>query len=74
MGKVKSHTDIEYNESADSAARALVDGEVLPDIIFEDADPSIGGLRTWPQIRRIIPHKPNNIHKIVNLKTGIKKR
>jgi hypothetical protein len=39
VGKVKSHTDIEYNESADSAARLLVDGEVPPDITFDEADP-----------------------------------
>jgi hypothetical protein len=48
IGKVKSHTDIEYNESADSVAGAVVDGEYPPDVIFDEADPPIGGLRTWP--------------------------
>ena len=48
IGKVKSHTDIECNESADTAARAVVDGEAPPGIPFDDADPPIGGLRTSP--------------------------
>jgi ribonuclease HI len=48
IGKVKSHTDVEYNETADKVARAVVDGDKPPDIIFEEADPPIGGLRTWP--------------------------
>jgi ribonuclease HI len=39
IGKVKSHTDIEYNESADTAARAVVNGEAPPDITFSEADP-----------------------------------
>ena len=42
VGKVKSHTDIEYNGSADSAARAVVDGEVVLDITFDEADPPSG--------------------------------
>jgi ribonuclease HI len=48
IGKVKSHTDVEYNETVDKAARAVVDGKSTPDITFEDADPPIRGLRTWP--------------------------
>ncbi len=51
IGKVKSHTEVEYNETADKAARAVVDGDKPPDVIFDEADPPIGGLRTWPQIR-----------------------
>jgi ribonuclease HI len=46
IGKVKSHTDMEYNETADTAARAVVDGENTTDITFEDTDPPIRGLRT----------------------------
>ena len=34
IGKVKSHTDVEYNEMADTSARAVVDGENTPDITF----------------------------------------
>jgi ribonuclease HI len=48
IGKVKSHTDVEYNETADRAARAVIDRETSPDITFEDAVPPIGGLRTLP--------------------------
>ncbi len=46
IGKVKSHTGVEYKETADKAARAVVDGDKPRDIIFEEADPPIGGLRT----------------------------
>ena len=72
-GKVKSHTDVEYNETADKAARAVVDGENSPDITFEHADPPIGDLRTWPQIRHNPPNKPEHIRKLTNLKAGLKK-
>jgi len=39
IGKVKSRTDIEYNELADKAARAVVDGDVLSIITSTEADP-----------------------------------
>jgi ribonuclease HI len=73
IGKVKSHTDVEHNETADKAARAVVDGANLPGITFEEADPPIGGLRTWPQIRLNPTDKPKHIRKLTNLKTCIKK-
>ena len=73
IGKVKSHTDVEYNETADKVARAVVDGEHTPNITFEEADPPIWGLRTWPQIRHNPPNKPENIRKLTNLKASIKK-
>ena len=72
IGEVKSHTDIEYNEAADTAARAVVDGEVPPCSTFDEADPPIGGLRTWPLIRHTSPDKLDTTKKITNLKTGIK--
>jgi len=72
VGKVKSHTDIEYNEAADKAARAVVDGEASLDITFDEADPPVGGLKTWPQIRSPTPNKPYTIIKPTNIKTGIK--
>jgi hypothetical protein len=72
IGKVKSHTDIEYNEAADKPARAVVDGEATPDIIFDEADPPVGGLRTWPQIRSTTPTQPNTIIQLTNIQTGIK--
>jgi ribonuclease HI len=68
IGKVKSHTDVEYNETTDKAARSVVEGETTPDIIFAEADPPIGGLRTWPQIRHTPPNKPEHIRKLTNLK------
>ena len=71
IGKVKSHTDIEYNEAADKAARGVVDGEAPPDIIFDEADPPVGGLRTWPQIRHTTPNKPDTIILLTNIKTCI---
>ncbi len=49
----------------------MVDRESPPDIIFDEADPAIGGLRTWPQLRLIIPNKLDIIHKITNIKTCI---
>jgi hypothetical protein len=71
IGKVKLHTDVQYNEKADKAARAMVDGETTPDIAFEDADPPIGGFSTWPQISNTPPNKPKNIEKLTNLKSSI---
>ena len=38
IGKVKAHTDIEYNESADTVARSMLNGEAPPDIAFDDAE------------------------------------
>ena len=64
---------MEYNETADNAARAMVDGEQTPDITFEEADPPIGGIRTWPQIRHTLPNKTEYTRKLTNLKTSIKK-
>ncbi len=73
IGKVKSHTDVEYNETAGKVARAVVDGEHTPDITFEEVYPPIVGLRTWPQIRHNQPNKPENIRKLTNLKASIKR-
>jgi hypothetical protein len=73
IGKVKSHIDVEYNETADKAARAVVDGKNTPDITFEDAEPLIGDLRTWPQIRHSPFNKPEHIRTLTNLKYNIRK-
>jgi ribonuclease HI len=48
IGKVKAHTGVIHNDEADTAARNVVEGHKTPDIIFTDADPPVGGLRTWP--------------------------
>ncbi len=74
IGKVQSHTDIEYNESADSAVRAVVDGESTTDITFEYADPPIGGLRTWPQIRHTTPNKQISSIQLPTLRRVSKKQ
>ena len=47
IGKVKSHTNIEYNDAADAGAKDVATGKVPPDIIFDEADPERRGLRTW---------------------------
>ena len=73
IGKVKSHTDVEYNETTDKAARSVVNGDTLPEVTFAEAYPPIGGLRTWPQIRMKPTNKPDHIRKLTNLKTDIKK-
>jgi len=49
-----------------------VDGDVTPKVTFYEADPPIGGLRTWPQIRHTTPDKPDSILKLTNIKTNIK--
>ena len=51
----------------------MVEGEAPPDTIFDEADPPVGGLRTWPQIRRTTPNNPDTIIKLTNIKTDIKK-
>ena len=50
-----------------------MDGEVPPDITFDEADPPVGGLRTWLQIRHTTPDKADTILKLTNIKTGIKR-
>ncbi len=73
IGKVKSHTGITDNDEADTAARNVVDGHIPPDIIFTDADPPVGGLRTWPQIRYQNGDTPPNIAKLANLHSSLRK-
>ena len=45
-------------------------GEITPGIAIEEADPLIGGLRTWPHTP---PNKPDYIRKLTNHKAGIQK-
>jgi hypothetical protein len=65
---------VEYDETADKAARAVVDGENSLDITFEYADPPIGGLRTWPNIRHNPTNKPKHIRKTHQPKNRHKKK
>ena len=70
--KFKSPTDVKHNETADKAARAVVDGEALPDITFEEADPKpyqqTGTHQKTPQPqsrhkKRAQAHQQNSGHK-----------
>ena len=73
IGRVKSRAEVTHNDEADAGARGVVDGDSLPDIIFPDADPPIGGLRTWPMIK--VTHADNYCIKIklTNIHTGLRK-
>jgi hypothetical protein len=73
IGKVKSHTGVTHNDDADAGARGVVDGDTLPDIIFTDANPQIGGLQTWPLIK--VTHADNNCSriKLTNLNADLRK-
>jgi len=51
IGKVKSHTVVTHNDEVKTSARNVTEGHKTLDIIFTDADPLVGGLRTWPQTR-----------------------
>ena len=50
LGKVKSHTNIHYNEVADQGAKSVVMGSA-PDVLYSDDNPSTTGHRTWIQSR-----------------------
>ncbi len=51
--KVKSHTGVTHNDEADKVARNVVEGHKPLDKIFSDADPPVGGVRTWPQYGKL---------------------
>ena len=48
-------------------------GTQNPDILFTDADPPVGGLRTWPQIRKTSKDSPSIITKLADLHSSIRK-
>jgi hypothetical protein len=51
----------------------VVDGDILPDIIFTSADPPIGGLGTWPLIKATDAHNKCNKNKLANLHADLRK-
>ncbi len=71
IGKVKSHTGVTHNDEADTSARNVVEGHISPDIILTDADPQVGGLRTWPQIQKQNGDTPPIITKLANLHSSL---
>jgi ribonuclease HI len=73
IGKVKSHTGVVYTDAADEGARSVVDGKTRPDITFTKADPPIGGMRTWPQIKTNKPVKSTQTIKIADIPSGLRK-
>jgi ribonuclease HI len=73
IGKVKSHTGVTHNDEADTTARVVVEGQILPHIIFTDADPPVRGLRTWPQIREAKKDKAPTTHNLTGLHSSLHK-
>jgi len=73
IGKVKSHTCITHNDAANAGARGVVDGDILPDITYTDADLLIGGLRTWPILRDPKPDNSTSTTKLQDLHTSLRK-
>ena len=67
IGKIKSRTGVTHNDEADTSARNVVEGHKIPDITFTDAEPPVGGLRTWPQIRKTNKDSTSIIIKLVDL-------
>jgi hypothetical protein len=51
----------------------VVDGKKRPDTTFTDADPPIGGLRTWSQIKSNKPDKSTQTTKIADIPKEIRK-
>jgi hypothetical protein len=73
-GKVKSHTGVTNNDETDTRARNIVvEGHKTPDILFTDSDPPVGGLRTWPQIRKASKDSPHIITKLADLDSSFRK-
>jgi hypothetical protein len=51
----------------------MVDGHATSDVIFDEVDPPVGGLKTWPQLRKESPTIPDMTQKITILKNDLKK-
>jgi len=73
IGKVKSHTGVTHNDTADAGARGVVDDDVLLDITFTEANPPIGGLRTWPTTLNPNPDTTTTTTKLLDLHTSLRK-
>ena len=73
IGKVKSHAAVTHNDEGDTTARNVIEGHKTPNIIFTDADPPVGRLRTWPQTRKTSTDIPPNITKLAGLHSSLRK-
>jgi ribonuclease HI len=73
IGKLKSHIGVTNNDEADTIARNVAKGHKTPDIFFTDADPPVGGLRTWPQTRQNGKGTPHTITKLADLHSSLRK-
>jgi hypothetical protein len=58
---------------ADAGARGVVDGDILPDITYTDAEPPIGGLRTWSILRDHNPDNTTTTTKLPDLHMSLRK-
>jgi hypothetical protein len=73
IGKVKSYTGVNHNDAAHAGARGVIDGDILPDITFTEADPPTYGLRTWSITRNPKPDDTTTTTKMSDLHTSLRK-
>ena len=76
IGKVKSHTGVIYNDAADAAAKDVASQKMPANTVFDELDPPVGGLRTWPIVRTPSPSadEPDRISRFTNLRAEPAKR
>ena len=69
IGIVKSHTGVIYNDAADAAAKDVASQKMAADTVFDELEPTVGGLRTWPIVRTPSPStdEPDRISRFTNL-------
>ena len=72
ISKVRSHTGVTHKDESDTVARNVVEGHKNPDIIFNDANPPVGGLRIWPQTQKTIKKTPPNVTKLADLHSNLR--
>ena len=76
IGKVKSHTGVIYNDAADAATKDVASQKMPANTVFDELDPPVGGLRTWPIVRTPSPSadEPDRISRFTNLRAEPAKR
>ena len=73
IDKVKSHTGVTHNDEEDTSTRNVVEGHKAPNIHFTYANPPVGGLPTWPQIRATSQGSTLRITRLANLRSSMRK-